>query len=299
MKRLHLVKSHELSSPTVYEPARFRTEVAELHSSLDALKPPGVRHALLSRAVHRARLRMAERDEMDRGRTGSYLRNENLTGSFNGGLLLRPMLECPLDLIKTVSARQQWDGGKWLCGLRSLVSRASRPCTVFSVGCNLETSFEERVQQERRKYTGSGKAGCDVHIFDPTLKHRKGYDRFQERVLRDGVGSLHDVGLTGGNASVIKLLGRPATVRPLGELIDQHAPTRCIDILKFDVEGHELEVLRKTPWSQLCIGMLLFELHPRMLERWHLSPSLRGSVGYVPGGATGALADIRRTLASS
>lgn len=299
MKRLHLVQPHELRSPpTVYEPARFRTEGAELHSSLAALTPPEVRHALLSRAIHRARLRMAERDEMDRGRTGAYLRNENLTSSFNGGLLLRPMLECPLDLVKTVSARRQWDGGKWLCGLRSLVSRSSRSCTVFSFGSNLETSFEERVQQERRKHTGSQRAGCDVHIFDPTLKHRKGYEHFEERVVRDGVGKLHDVGLTGGNASVIELRGRPASLRPLKALIEQHAPNRCIDILKFDVEGHELSVLRQTPWSQLCIGMLLFELHPRVIERSHAITSARARFGYTPGGASGALADIRRTMAS-
>ena len=148
MKRLHLVKSHELSSPTVYEPARFRTEVAELHSSLDALKPPGVRHALLSRAVHRARLRMAERDEMDRGRTGSYLRNENLTGSFNGGLLLRPMLECPLDLIKTVAARQL---GRWQVAVRAALAGEPREQAVHRLLGRM---------QSRDVFRGAGTAGA-------------------------------------------------------------------------------------------------------------------------------------------
>ena len=57
------------------------------------------------------------------------------------------------------------------------------------------------------------------------------------------------------------------------------------------VDGAELEVLRTAPWASLCVGLLLFELHPRLIERRH---RWRGVNGYTPGGLSGALADVRR-----
>ena len=50
-------------------------------------------------------------------------------------------------------------------------------------------------------------------------------------------------------------------------------------------------VLRHTPWASLCVGLLLFELHPKLIERSHAR-------GYVPGGALGALTDVRRLEAA-
>lgn len=34
-----------------------------------------------------------------------------------------------------------------------------------------------------------------------------------------------------------------------------------IDILKLDIESAEWDLLEKTPWSELCIGQVLVELH--------------------------------------
>ena len=37
--------------------------------------------------------------------------------------------------------------------------------------------------------------------------------------------------------------------------------SRCVDVLKMDVEGVEEAVLPSLDWSRLCVGLLLVELH--------------------------------------
>ena len=41
----------------------------------------------------------------------------------------------------------------------------------------------------------------------------------------------------------------------------------CMDILKIDVDGAEGNALRETDWTQMCIGMLLIELHSNHIVR--------------------------------
>lgn len=52
------------------------------------------------------------------------------------------------------------DGGKWVCGLGALLE--DRPCTVYSVGSNGETTFEVDILN---------RTSCEVHTFDPTLSN--------------------------------------------------------------------------------------------------------------------------------
>ena len=52
------------------------------------------------------------------------------------------------------------DGGKWVCGLRALLE--DRPCIVYSVGSNGETTFEVDMLN---------RTSCEVHTFDPTLSN--------------------------------------------------------------------------------------------------------------------------------
>jgi len=46
----------------------------------------------------------------------------------------------------------------------------------------------------------------------------------------------------------------------------------CIDVLKFDIEGAEFDILEDTEWEKLCIGMVLFEVHGRKIESFKTSP---------------------------
>lgn len=287
-------------------PARKHVEQAEL--TQPAPSPLGSRKArlaLLALAEQRALARIIERDIRDMGQTGHTLRNQNLSTSFNGAMLMQPPFQCPLDLSKSVSARQQWDGGKWMCGLRALSRRRHpwRNCTVLSIGSNFDASFEAFVQSRAR----ARKQRCDIHIFDPTLEKAKGrLDRFKAFLRDKGIGQLHEVALASSEADrELVLKGRRVPARTLPQLIqDTFAGDArgCVDILKFDVEGTELGVLRNTPWRQLCVGLLLFELHPPLLESTHVPsphvPGWRGTHGYVPGGPLGALTDIRRLEAA-
>lgn len=45
------------------------------------------------------------------------------------------------------------------------------------------------------------------------------------------------------------------------------ASGHCVDIVKVDVEGVESSLLRHTPWSRLCIGILLVEVHAEDIEK--------------------------------
>ena len=58
-------------------------------------------------------------------------------------------------------------------------------------------------------------------------------------------------------------------------------------VLKIDIEGAEHDVLAQTPWQDLCVGNLLFELHshPDFL------PSRLGGDGGTNGGARMLLSD--------
>jgi hypothetical protein len=233
--------------------------------------------------------------------------------TFQGGLMLQPTFSCPLDLVKTQSVRQAYDGGKWLCGLSFLGGGGSRsrissspgaadpapPCLLYSIGSNFEDSFEQYVMGKTQPHP------CETHIYDPTLtmvndtEHgRQKLQRFRADASARGWFLHDDVALAatdgarsvtlksarhnsrnigGGNRSKAQHGGKRAAgggprqvsfpAYSLREMVrwNRHEG-RCIDILKIDVEGLEGEVLPSTNWSQLCVGMLLVELHSALID---------------------------------
>ena len=52
------------------------------------------------------------------------------------------------------------DGGKWLCGVRTVLAHKSN-CIVYSIGSKGEVSFEIGLMKKV--------PNCKIHIFDPTL----------------------------------------------------------------------------------------------------------------------------------
>ena len=48
---------------------------------------------------------------------------------------------------------------------------------------------------------------------------------------------------------------------------------RCLDILKCDIEGHEFGLLTRSDWSQICVGILLVEVHDSTRHIPHDSPT--------------------------
>ena len=214
----------------------------------------------------------------------------NYSTAFIGGLLMQATLDCPLDLLKTRSVWRQWDGGKWVCGL-SYIGR-TRPCVLYSIGSNFDASFEADVQKHVRRHRG---AGCDVHIYDPTLpyksKHGQGdakVEAFRRNLQRDRVGALHLIGLSAdANSTELTMRTRRREVRMPMQTLEQMLRANghtCVDILKIDVDGAESGTLLKTDWSALCVGLILLEHHGRLIQK----------VRHEPYRVSHALHDVRR-----
>ena len=140
------------------------------------------------------------------------------------------------------------DGPKWVCGIQWL----QQPCRLLSLGSNFDDSFERAVHAT---------AGCSAYIVDPTLSKSgvvSGVVRsesvlaFQARLAAYGASLNSSVGV-----------GDPATpnapfrIVGMAGLLQDHfgSPPWRIDVLKVDVEGAELPVLREA--FALCKAGLL------------------------------------------
>ena len=233
--------------------------------------PLSSRLAVFDKALSRAHMRMRERDDFANRPEFVLSRRlvaRNFSTSFNGGVLMQPVFECPLDLVKTRGVRLRWDGGKWMCGL-SFLGRA-RPCVVYSIGSNFDDTFESDVQRLVR--TARAGTGCDVEIYDPTLEAKKygsiKVKGFREKLARDRTGSLHLIGLSGdaGGAVLRDNKRQELPMLTLPQMLSSNNHT-CVDVLKIDVDGAESSTLRATDWSSMCIGMLLLEHHGRNIQK--------------------------------
>ena len=236
-------------------------------------------HSTIQQAVDRARHRMAKRDKLvgKVAQTGLWPSMASLDfSSFYGGAVIgQAPFDCPVGLTKTRSANH--DGGKWMCGLE-LVGK-SQPCVVYSLGSNFDTSFEEDVQDT--VVLGGRRGGCSLHIYDPTLRGRnetghadlsgERLRRFRMRLKAQSIGTLHEIAFSHNTDTVtmrIESLGtRTYPAMSLQRMLaaNGHQHT-CIDVLKVDVEGAEGAMLAATRWSELCIGMIVVELHSRLIE---------------------------------
>ena len=238
-------------------------------NAVEAL-PLSSRLALFEKALSRAQMRIKERDDFANRPEFVLSRRlvaRNFSTSFNGGVLMQPVFECPLDLVKTRGVRQRWDGGKWMCGL-SYLGRV-RPCVVYSIGSNFDDTFESDLQRLVR--TVRAGVGCDVEIYDPTLATKKygsiKVQAFREKLARDRTGRLHLIGLAGD--AVLKDRKGHVGKEPMLTLPQMLASNNhtCVDVLKIDVDGAESSTLRDTDWSSMCIGMLLLEHHGRNIQK--------------------------------
>jgi len=225
--------------------------------------------AILDRLAENAAIQSAERDAWFDAARAHHVRhrkeNANLArldlSTFYGGIMLQPSSTCPADLVKTSSVRDIFDGGKWLCGASLLGGTSAyshRPCVVYSLGCNFETSFERTVQE-----ISGGR--CDVHVYDPTLRPPAKVKAFAEEMKQERI-YLHEVAVRGTSGhSTIRIGDKEYESQGIGTMFESNGHD-CVDILKFDVEGAEYDILEDTDWSSLCIGMILFELHGGMIR---------------------------------
>ena len=137
------------------------------------------------------------------------------------------------------------DGGKWVCSKHALLSMPG--CTVYSVGSNGDTSFEQAILSE---------TACEVHTFDPTLN-----DTTADSVR--AVPGVHFQGIGLANVDgeqVFKTKSKP--VKTLHTIMATLNHT-WIDVLKVDIEGHEWPILNGwlEAYDVLPFTQLLIELH--------------------------------------
>ena len=150
------------------------------------------------------------------------------------------------------------DGGKWLCGVRTVLKKKSS-CVVYSVGSKGEVSFEIGIEHKL--------PNCEIHIFDPTLTvvQRRNIDELLEKFY------FHDVGLAGSDGEMRiksrKILWTQRTksvyqVQSLGTMMASLGHT-WLDVLKIDIEGGEWKVFEEIckGVSNIPVTQIQIELH--------------------------------------
>jgi hypothetical protein len=153
-------------------------------------------------------------------------------------------IEYPVDLEMRVGSIT--DGGKHLVNPRHLYEE--RPCLVYSVGSNDESSFEQSLLQVTNH-------ACEIHTFDPTLDPRRKQHMLQVATKHGFF--FHDAGFAR------KSMGKYDNLQ--GFMKQFNHVNRTIDILKVDCEGCEFEffpeVVNSIKRKEFEIGILNVELH--------------------------------------
>ncbi|BDA51472.1 probable methyltransferase-like protein 24 [Coccomyxa sp. Obi] len=147
-----------------------------------------------------------------------------------------PKYNCPL--LKERIGRLG-DGGKWVCGLRTLLQ--GRSCLVYSIGSAGDTSFELEV---------INRTSCEVHTFDHTLG-----DHLRKQMAKVAGLSFHPIGI-GDPSSGAGLQKLDQIMMDLGH--------EWVDVLKIDIETFEWELFSDFYASEgatLPATQLLVEFH--------------------------------------
>ena len=166
-----------------------------------------------------------------------------------------PNYNCPL---KERFGRQAriGDGGKWVCGVETLMQRPG--CVVYSFGSNGDTEFEKAVLATTQ---------CEVHVFDPTLSVEA-----LAKLRKLPKIHFHPIGLGPKNQQIqmndkLMTMGQdraqPMNLHTLPTIMRTLNHT-WIDVLKIDIEGFEYSVLQKlmkTSKTWLPVTQLLVEFH--------------------------------------
>ena len=166
-----------------------------------------------------------------------------------------PSFNCPL---KERFGRQAriGDGGKWVCGVETLMQRPG--CVVYSFGSNGETEFEEAVLATTH---------CEVHVFDPTLSPEalvklKALPSIQFHPI--GLGPKdQQLQMTDNKMTMGRHSAEPMNIQTL-QTIMRNLNHTWIDVLKMDIEGFEYATLQGWMHSSktwLPVTQLLVEFH--------------------------------------
>lgn len=115
----------------------------------------------------------------------------------------------------------EWDGGKWLCGMRNLLQR--KDCIIYSFGSNGETDFEENMLK---------RTNCKVFTFDPTLSHNATLKVRAIEGLNFLPFGLTSVNRTQADINAETLLGQVRTLPDIMAVLNH----THVDVLKMDVE---------------------------------------------------------------
>ena len=217
-------------------------------SSPESPAPSDNKNTILNHLINNAAIQSAERDAWFQAARAPHVRhrgeNSKLAqldlSTFYGGVMLQPSAPCPVDLIKTSSVKDIFDGGKWMCGASLL--KAKQPCVVYSLGCNFETSFERKIQSL------SG-GNCDIHVYDPTLNPPKKVQQFKDEMVKERI-YLHEIAVQGTTGHSKITIGEQEFEAQGLETIFKANGHDCIDVLKFDVEGAEYDILENTDWCK-------------------------------------------------
>lgn len=156
------------------------------------------------------------------------------------------------------------DGPKWVCGVEAL----HQPCTLLSLGSNLDDSFERAMHARAR---------CRAYIVDPTIdlfrnsspafEHRETAEQFAARLAPYGATLNASVGV-GNPGSTGTAARKSFRLVSLGQLLrDRYGPPPWrLSGIKMDIEGHEATVLpelfRLCSAGKLQVEQLNVELHP-------------------------------------
>jgi len=183
--------------------------------------------------------------------------NHTKVDTMMAGALLAPYYPCPWTLEKTASVKDLFDGGKWVCGLAELAAARASACVAYSLGVNFEISFEERILRD----TGGE---CVIHGYDPTMSPPEKVQSWVSGLPRNY--HFHDQGIVGGETSQPNASAFGSKSTTLREALRQNGHAGGVDILKFDIEGYEYELLEEMDWASLRIGLILFEVHAGIIE---------------------------------
>jgi len=138
------------------------------------------------------------------------------------------------------------DGGKWVCGVSHLRAKKKTGCIIYSFGINGDTSFENDILN---------KTSCTLRAFDHTVDEKS----VPLMKMFPGRSTFRKIGL----AAKEDAHGHETSMRTLLSEMKFHGDT-FIDILKFDIEGSEFQVLTQllTDFPNgLPFGQLLIEIH--------------------------------------
>ena len=169
--------------------------------------------------------------------------------------LLSPYYVCPYELTRSNLVSEEYEGGKWACGVLQI---RERRCVVYSFGSCGNDVFERHIADNN--------ANCEIHVFDPTsppleryhyhkcvvrllcvcagIQLRSRWARLARLVTLAGSAVAHTPPRFGicahGDTFVVD--GKDYPCKQLASIMRELGHS-YVDVLKLDVEGSEWDIL--------------------------------------------------------